>query len=194
MANAPITKIEMMPMEEFIRRNQQEGHFELLDGEVVPKMPTISTHNTLTKRVFLALLPYEQSGLGEVFQEATFVLTDDPRWVHGSRIPDVMFVSKERLEQFESTIPDWKSKPYILVPELAVEVVSPTDNYSDINAKVIRYLADGVLVIWVMDPQTKQVIVYRSGSDQQRNLIGEAVLRETEILPDFALPLSELFA
>jgi Uma2 family endonuclease len=194
MASVPSTRLASMPVEEFIRRSDQEGPFELIEGEIVPKMPSVAIHNKTAKRVFLALLPYEQQGLGEVFQEATFVLTDNPQWVYGSRIPDVMFVSRERLTQFESSVPDWQHKPYILVPELAVEIVSPTDRYSEINAKVIRYLNDGVRLIWVIDPQVRQVVVYRAGSDQQRTLIGDAVLTETQILPDFALPLSELFA
>jgi len=79
MTDVPLTKIEAMAMEEFIRRCDQEGPFELIDGEIVPKMPNVSIHTRTSKRMFLALAPFEQQRLGEVFQEATFVLTSDPR-------------------------------------------------------------------------------------------------------------------
>ena len=56
-----------MPLDEFIRR-YDEAPFELIDGEIIPKMPTVSGHNQLAKRFFIALLPFEQQRLGEVFQ------------------------------------------------------------------------------------------------------------------------------
>src|SRR5215813_7620292 len=99
-----------MPLDEFIQR-YDEAPFELIDGEIVPKMPTISRHNQLAKRFFVVLLPFEQQGLGEVFQEATYVLLDSPQWVKNSRITDVMFVSTAKLEQFRREIPDAANKP-----------------------------------------------------------------------------------
>ena len=193
MSDAPLTKIEYLMMDDFIRRFDQEGPFELIDGEIIPKMPSISVHTKTVKRIFLLLLPFEEKGLGEVFQEATFVLTDNPQWVRGSRIPDVMFVSKARLARFAEEIPDADDKPYILVPELVVEVVSPTDNYSDINKKVKRYLNDGVLIVWVVDPQTREIMVFRQGSKQQTILSGDDELTAAEILPGFSVKVAEIF-
>src|SRR5690348_3455211 len=118
MTDAPLTKIEYLLMDDFIQRYDQDGPFELIDGEIVPKMPSVSTHTRTAKRIFLALLPFEQKGLGEVFQEATFILTDNPQWVRGSRIPDVMFVTQERLKRFEEKTPGAENKPFILVPEV----------------------------------------------------------------------------
>lgn len=193
MTDTPTTKIDALTMDEFIRRYDQEGPFELIDGEIVPKMPNISIHAKTIKRTFLALLPYEQRGLGEVFQETTFVLTDNPEWVKGSRIPDVMFVSKARVTAFENEIPDADSKPYIFVPDLVVEVVSPTDTYSEINEKVKRYLRDGVRMVLVVDPQTREIALHTLGSSQHTILSDDDVLRAEDILPGFALKVSELF-
>lgn len=192
--NAPLTKIDLMLMDEFIRRSEHEGPFEFVDGEIVPKMPTTALHNKIGKRVFIALLPYEQQRLGEAFQEATFALTDNPQWVRGSRIPDVMFVLQPKLEAFQRDIPDWEVKPYILIPDLAVEIVSPTDNYNEVVEKVERYLRDGVRVVWLINPQLRQVVVYRASSAFQETLTDDATLREDELLPSFELSLAELFA
>lgn len=194
MTDAPATRIALMPLAEFIQRYDQDGPFEWIDGEIIPKMPSISVHNKTAKRFFVLFLPYEEQGLGAVFQEATFVLTDNPEWVRGSRISDVMFVTKPTLDHFEQTIPDANNKPYILIPEIVVEVVSPTDHYSDINQKVKRYLNDGVQIVLVADPQTREIIVHRQGSHQQTTLYrDDDLLTADPILPGFAIKLSEVF-
>ncbi len=182
-----------MPLDEFIRR-YDEAPFELIDGEIIPKMPTVSRHNRLSKRFFIALLPFEQQGLGEVFQEATYVLIDSSQWVKNSRIPDVMFVSAEKIAQFKSDIPDGENKPFILVPDLVIDIVSPTDQYSEISRRVKRYLSDGVRLILIADPETREVAVHRLGSDEQTNLSGDAVLDGGDVLPGFRLSLHDLFA
>jgi Uma2 family endonuclease len=193
MTSSPPAAVSLMSMDEFIRRFQQEGPFEFIDGEIVPKMPTVSGHNKLAKRLFLALLPFEQQGFGQVFQEATYVLIDTPQWVRGSRLPDVMFVSAERLAQFERETPDADNKPYILVSDIVIEIVSPTDNYSDIGRRVQHYLNDGVRLVWVLDPQIQETIVHTLGSDQQTRLTGEATLTGGDVLPGFALSFSAIF-
>ncbi|MBI1257094.1 MAG: hypothetical protein GC204_06460 [Chloroflexi bacterium] len=181
-----------MPLDEFIRR-YDEAPFELIDGEVIPKMPTVSGHNRLSKRFFIALLPFEQQGIGEVFQEATYVLADSPQWVKNSRIPDVMFVSAEKITQFKQEIPDAENKPYILIPDIVIEIVSPTDQYSEINRRVKRYLSDGVRLILIVDPEIREIAVHRLGSEQQTNLSGDAVLDGSDVLPGFQLSLTDIF-
>lgn len=192
MADAPITTA-LMPMDEFLLR-QREAPFELFDGEIVPKMPTVSGHNRLAKRMFIALLPYETRGIGQVFQEATYVVTDSPQWVRGARIPDVMFVMSDALGEFQRDVPDADSKPFIVVPAIAIEIVSPTDQYSDIRERVRRYLNDGVRLIWVIDPQTREIAVSAAGSNSAVILSGDDVLTGADILPDFQLKVSEFFA
>lgn len=194
MSEMPATRIDLMHMDEFIHRYDQDGPFELIDGELIPKMPSISEHNQTAKRIFLAFLPYEQQGLGEVFQEATFVLTDNPDWVRGSRIPGVMFVSAKKLARFKQTVPDYQNKPYILIPDIAVEVVAPTDQYSVILQKVKRYLKDGVSIVLVVDPQLREIIVHRLGSQQQITLNGnDDILTLEPVLPGFAVKLWQIF-
>jgi Uma2 family endonuclease len=182
-----------MALDEFIQRYDQ-APFELIEGEIVPKMPTVSRHNQLAKRFFVIMLPFEQQGLGEVFQEATYILLDSPQWVKNSRIPDVMFVSAEKMARFRREIPDAANKPYILIPDLVIEIVSPTDQYSEISRRVKRYLSDGVRLIWVVDPETCEIAVHRLGSDQQVNLSGDAVLDGGDVLSGFSIRLAEIFA
>lgn len=192
MTDTMLTGIGLMTLEEFTRRQDEDGPFEILDGEIVPKMPNVASHAITIKRLFVALLGFESKGI-EVFSEATFVLLDDTHWVKGSRIPDLMVYKSERLKDYYQNTPDWESKPFALVPDLVIEVVSPTDKYSDIDARFARYLEDGVRVVWITDPQQRKAAVHRAGSSQQTNLVVGDTLTEGEIIPDYALSLAELF-
>lgn len=178
-----------MTLAAFIQRTNQDGPFELIDGEVLPVSPTVSSHTYIMKRLFLALLPFEERGLGEVFSEATFVLSDDAEWVSGSRIPDVMFVLAATLQRFQTQIPDAERKPFILVPEIVAEIISPTDSYSAITRKVAKYLSDGVRLVWLIDPQ-RRVVTVKGELDVE--LTQDDSLTGGTVLPDFKLPVVRL--
>ena len=110
-----------------------------------------------------------------------------------SRIPDVMFVSTAKLAQFRDDIPDAENKPYILIPDIVIEIVSPTDQYTEINRRVRRYRNDGVRLTWIVDPDTREIAVHQLGSEQQTNLSGDMVLDGGDVLPDFKLALKDIF-
>ena len=181
-----------MPLDEFIRR-YDDAPFELIDGEIVPKMPTVSGHNKIAKRVFMAFLPFEQQGLGEVFQEAAYIHTERPDWVSGSRIPDVMWVAAAKLAEFRETVPDADRRPFIFVPDIVVEVVSTANTPADIQRGVATYLRHGVSLIWVIYPETRQVAVYRHDSQQLALLSGDDALDASSVLPGFTLALKDIF-
>src|SRR5262245_25848241 len=133
-----------MPMDEFIRQFD-EATFELIDGERIAIVPPVALHILIVKIIYAALLKVEQTtGLGFAFSEAPFVLTDSSDWVKGSRLPDVSFYLAARWTAYIQSTPDLHSKPFVLVPDLCVEVISQNDNYQDVDDKVEHYLADGV--------------------------------------------------
>ncbi|MEO8397222.1 MAG: Uma2 family endonuclease, partial [Chloroflexota bacterium] len=129
------------------------------------------------------------------FFESTYVLPDryDSNWVTGSRIPDLMFVSAERWSAYLAANPDWRDKPYLLVPDLVIEVISPTDVFSKVDEKVDAYLADGVCLILVIDPQRRKVIVYSPDAEQPLHLSGDAQLDLSDVIPDLKIALPSLF-
>jgi Uma2 family endonuclease len=104
-----------------------------------------------------------------------------------------MFVVRDKLEQFRSTIPDADDKPYVLVPDIAVEIVSPNDAYSEIAVKVRRYLKDGVQLVWVVDPQVREVAVHEAGKQSPTILGDEDTLHADSILSGFSLPVRTIF-
>src|SRR5258707_2523991 len=152
-----------LPLADYIRRYDEEGPFEILDGTVVPMSPTKFGHNYLTRLVFLALHTFAASdGQWEVFVETPFIQPGaaDPNWVEGSLVPDVMGIRAEKLASYIAATPDWREKPLPVVPDLVVEIISPTDHYSDVIRKVERYFERGVQAIWLLDPQRRKVTVY----------------------------------
>ena len=192
LAPAPETPRLGMSMDDFIRRTAQEGNFEILDEELVHRMPTISTHSKLIKRFLRLFLPFEDANLGEVYSETTFVLEDTSDWVRGARIPDVMWVGREKLDAFYGVTPHADSKPFVLVPDIVIEVVSPNDKYSDITNKVSLYVRDGVRLVWVVDFDAQTVVVHAAEQPPQI-LRGAQSLTAGEILPDFSVTIAELF-
>lgn len=182
-----------MPMEAFIRQFEA-APFELIDGERMLVVPPVALHVLILKVIYTALLKYEQTtGVGFAFSEAPFVLADVPDWVKGSRIPDASFYQAERWQAYLASTPDWSGKPFVLVPDLCVEIISTNDNYQDVDAKVDAYLSDGVKLIWVVNPRNQSVAVYTAGSDQFTRLTLGTTLTGGDLLPGFALSLRDIF-
>ncbi len=185
-----VTQVAPVTLEAFTREFN-ESPFEWIDGEKRILSPSVAGPNYIAKLIFRALLLFEDQGFGEAFTEAVFVLTNESNWVKGSRVPGVMFFSTARLANYRRENPDWPDKPYILVPDFVVEVVSPTDIYSEVNLKVDANLADGVRLIWVIDPQRKRVTVYENG---QINIIrNDKMLSGEPVIPDLKIRLTDLF-
>lgn len=122
--------------------------------------------------------------LGAVFgAETGFLIGRDPDTV---RAPDVAFVTAARLpeELPEGFFPG--------PPDLAVEVLSPGDRAGEVTAKVQDWLQAGAQAVWVVDPKTKTVTIYR---DRQKITIlsaGEELGGE-EFLPGFRLAVADVF-
>jgi Uma2 family endonuclease len=191
-----VDTVQGMTLDEFMELFDKEGPFELFDGERVEVSPNKALHSVTIRCVFLLLYLFVvENKLGEVFQETTFVVMDHPKWVKNSRIPDVMFYRGNRFSDYQTQNTDWGDKPFILIPDMAVEVVSPTDKFAAITRKVRRYLRDGVQLVWVVDPQAQNVTVYRAGSKQQTTLSGDDVLDGGgEIIPGFSVKVAAVFA
>lgn len=181
-----------MPMAEFIRQFD-EAPFELIDGERIPLALPVALHVLILKIIYAALLKYEQTGIGFAFSEAPFVLTDSADWVKGSRLPDASFYLAERWTAYTQSTPEWHSKPFVIAPDLCVEIISQNDNYQEVDAKVDSYLRDGVKLIWVVNPRNQTVTVYTPGSDQFTRLKADATLNGGDVLPNFRLPVKAIF-
>jgi Uma2 family endonuclease len=123
--------------------------------------------------------------LGVVFAgDSGFVLAREPDTVRG---PDVAFVSKERFDRSGET-----TKAFEGAPDLAVEVLSPSNTPAAVHAKVADYLAAGTSCVWVVDPEAQTVTVYASLLGPHR--LGEAeTLEGDDVVPGFRVRVGEIF-
>jgi Uma2 family endonuclease len=114
--------------------------------------------------------------------------------VKGSRVPDIMVYERARFDAYCAEHPDWLDKPFILVPDLCIEVVSRNDQYSEVNEKVEAYLADGVRLVWVFDPQTRTVTIRTQGSATATILHADDTLDGGTVVSGFSVRVGDVFA
>lgn len=176
---------------ELLKEPEYAGrHLELVEGEIREMTPAGGEHGEVAIAIGSILWNFvKQHRLGRVTAAETgYVLwkNPDPRGKDTVRAPDVGFVSIERApEPFaEKFIP--------LVPDLAVEVVSPNDLAGDVEDKVLDYLRYGVRQVWLLYPSSRTVVIHMP--TQIRRLTVNDTLDGGDVLPDFSLKVSEIFA
>lgn len=177
---------ELLRAEEYYRLPEEPGwRDELVEGSVVREpMPSFG-HGSTSARVARFLLEWVESReLGEVVGECGFVVQRDPDTVRG---PDAAFVSAERLSAWSGDGPFFEG-----APDLAVEVLSPSNTRGEVERKVREYLAAGARRVWVVDPASESVTVHRAGGGQRR-LGPDDALDGGDVLPGFTLPVSRIF-
>jgi Uma2 family endonuclease len=106
------------------------------------------------------------------------------------RIPDVAYVSRERLP--DGKVPN-EPVPQV-VPDLAVEVLSAGNTAAEMDRKRGEYFEAGVRLLWIVDPQTRTADVYVPSSKEPTTLDESSSLDGGDVLPGFALELRTLFA
>jgi Uma2 family endonuclease len=162
------------------------SRYELSRGELVPMTPVGFQHSAIVGRLGKLLSNYvDEKHLGIVGMEGGFKLERAPDIV---RAPDIHFVSKARIEK-EGITPKFADFP----PDLAVEVLSPDDTVIETQKKVEEYLAGGVRLIWIVEPATKTVTVYRSHQDV-KVFTADQELEGGDVIPDFRIRVAEIFA
>ncbi len=159
---------------------------ELVKGEVRSMAPAGGEHGRNGARLLVLLGTYVvQHGLGEVFAAETgFRVERSPDTVLA---PDVSFLTRERWESLE------RPEAYIDgAPDLAAEVVSPSDSSEEVHEKALRWLEAGVRLLWVVHPRRQTVTVYTP--DRRATVLGlEDTLDGGDVVPGFSLPIQQLF-
>ena len=105
------------------------------------------------------------------------------------RSPDISFVAKERLQGLEE-LPDGFLDG---APELAIEILSPGNTVEEIHDKLVEYFENGTRLAWVIHPIEQYILVYRSAKEPDRLLKSTDSLDGEDIVPNFSLPVVELF-
>jgi Uma2 family endonuclease len=165
----------------------EEPLYEVVGGKKVELPPMAVSSNRVAWLVSTHLGTFAVSkGHGWVYMEALHWL-DEPGDV--KRRPDVSFVSYDRWPR-DKPIPD--DEAWQVIPELAVEVVSPSDKADDLLEKVEEYFAAGVVQVWVVYPRRRVAHVFESFTSIRVVSTGQD-LEGGALLPGFRLPLATLF-
>jgi Uma2 family endonuclease len=161
------------------------GRCELIHGELITMTPAGFEHGRIAAEIGWVLKEYvKHQPLGIVTgAETGFQIGHNPDTV---RAPDAAFIRADRVP----SIPVRGFFPE--TPDLAVEVLSPSDRASEVAAKVRDWLAAGCRMVWVVDPETTSVTVYR-GRDQIAILESSDMLDGGDVLPGFSVSVGSLF-
>ncbi len=166
---------------------------EIVNGEMVIMSPTQRPHIRIAHRLYHAIYNFVQAHqLGSVWMETAYILSADERndWVLGARVPDISFIAAQRMKKHDEQY--GSEGPWRLAPDLAVEIVSPTDRYTDVTQKVIDYLQYGVRLVWVIDPKTRTIRVH-SQDDPDGSVLGEAdQLTGAEVFESWTMPVKDI--
>lgn len=172
--------------EELFHRNHGAQRYELIRGELREMSPAGFEHGVIVNRLSSLLTQVvSANSLGVVLgAETGFILSRGPDTVRG---PDVSFVARDRIERIG--IP---SSYFPEAPDLAVEVVSPNDTVSEVEAKAEDWMNGGTRLLWVNSPRSRTVTVYRSLTDIGVLTEGDS-LDGGAVVPGFACRVGDLF-
>jgi Uma2 family endonuclease len=157
---------------------------ELIRGEMTPATPVGKPHWKIVGHLIGKLEPFVQERrLGDVGAEGGFILDRDPDVVLA---PDVAFVRGGRLSDDQTGFMP-------LAPDLAVEVISPSNSASEMSRRVRLYLDAGTRQVWIVDPSERTITVDAPDRTARMFIDGEA-LDGGDVLPGFSLAVEEVFA
>jgi Uma2 family endonuclease len=171
----------LLTLEQFERLPDDGMRHELDEGELISMPPPLTIHGIIQSRIARILGNFvESQSLGVVTVETGFRLGRDT-----VRAPDISFIRAERMANLDL------ERRFEGAPDLAVEVISPSETAADIAHKVGQYLHAGA-VVWVVYPKDQTVNVFEP-SKVARVVERGDLLEAPGLLPGFSVPMAELF-
>ena len=184
-----MTGTKLMTVEELlaIPREDYRGYrYELIRGELTKTMSAGFAHGAQAANIIGSLWTHTvQHNLGRVVTaEATFLLETDP---DHARIPDIGFVRQERVSSL-----DEMTGAFHGAPDLAVEVISPTDRLTGVRDKARDWLSHGALMVIVVNPRSRTVQVHTS--DGVIELAETDTLNGGDVVPGWSMPVADILS
>lgn len=163
-----------------------DGRYELVNGEVINIGNSGMEHGNIGTFLGGALELYARSRkLGVTCDSSTaFALKSGNR-----RSPDISFVARERLQGLKRLPKGF----FQGAPDLAIEVISPSNTFEEIHNKLVEYFDNGCQLAWVIHPDERSVLVYRQPQPEKLLTLTDTLDGGT-VIPGFTLPVAELFA
>jgi Uma2 family endonuclease len=181
-------EVQLMTADELLAMPDDGFVYELIKGELIKVSPPPGLeHGLVAMNIAGPLYEYaKKRHLGNVYAAETgFLLEQHPDTV---RAADASFVSRERIEKAGPVEGYW-----IGAPDLAAEVLSPSDTVRRVEGKVAEWLEAGTRMVWVVSPRLRTVTVFRSLTDIE-TLTENDTLDGGDVLPGFRISVSEIFS
>jgi len=170
---------ESITLEEFLTNGYES--YEYAKGELIPIPPLTMEHGKISSSIVTLLGNHaRQHQLGKMYIAGTKFQIGE-----SGRKPDVAFVSKKR-------IPENERRASPVPPDLAIEVVSPSDTVYDVVEKALEYLDAGTQMVWVIEPIAQTVTVYRSPRDIKLLTLNDTLTGE-DVVEGFQCSVEEIF-
>lgn len=181
------TTNQTLTAEDLLAMPDDGNRYELVRGELRKMPPSGHLHGHIAMNFASPLkLHVDARGLGRVYAAETgFKLASNPDVV---RAPDVAFVRKERVEAAGDREGYWPG-----APDLAAEVVSPNDIYTEVEEKVFDWLEAGARMVVVINPRKRVVTVYRSTTNIVVLAVGDP-LDCDDVVSGFSIAIADIFA
>ena len=162
----------------------EDKRYELDEGEFIEITRPAYKHNRSMGILFVELSIYfTKTGGGEALpSENLYALSDNTR-----RAPNVAVILGDRQAEL------WDAKVIPIIPDIAVEVLSPSETTKQIHRKLNQYFHAGMKEVWLIDTESREAEVWTGPSLPERTLTEDDVL-ESPLLSGFALPLVKLFS
>jgi Uma2 family endonuclease len=163
---------------------EEDKRYELDEGEMLEMTRPAYKHNRIMGALYYALTSYfNKRGNGEaLLSENLYALSPTVR-----RSPDVSVI----LGNHHAELAD--AKIITLIPDIAVEILSPSESLAQIHRKLKQYFQAGVKEVWLIDPATREAEIWTGPSLPER-VLTEADALESLLLPEFSLTLAALFS
>ena len=173
---------DIAEFEAFLVQAENQGRlFELINGEIIEKMPT-EQHGYIAGLIVTAINNFTlPRRLGIAAVEARH---RNPADQYNDRIPDVSFTKEQRKLITQGSVSRY--------PDLVVEIRSPDDSVQGMREKAVDYINNGVSIVWLVHPRLRFVEVYRPNHDIE--ILGTMdELSGYDVLPGFTVPVSYIF-
>ena len=180
------TRTRKITVDEFWEMAADPGHrYELVDGEL-SDMDGAPPHGTMTGHVYMLIFGHvSHANLPlDVGVTTGFAMSE-----HTLRFPDVHVTLWERMAEYDEDAGGWPR----FAPDIAIEVMSPSNTPSELARKAQEYFANGARAMWIADPRPRTVTIRRPGVAEQVFAVGDTLSGEPEI-PGFFCAVSEIFA
>lgn len=161
----------------------EEGRrWELIAGELVEVSSPTPQHQKIVSRINRALEDYfaPRKGSGDAFIDVEFALTTEDRVR-----PEVLVLLADKLRSL-----DFSRVPIPDAPDIAIEIISPSERAADVHAKLRRYLETGTLEVWQVYPKSQTVVISTPSATRTAGPDAEII---TDLLPRLTIPVAAIF-